>query len=136
MTEVPLLHHALGLTPGVRAFADDFWAGGQIAHTPDLFDGRIYTTIEKGLAWIGQIGFDDLRKCGVRIADDLPFESRLRGLFILSFSRTATCTNTSHGARRAALPFLSSGQRRVGLWAMAGERSGENPRHGQSSPFS
>jgi dienelactone hydrolase len=74
MTEVLLFHHAQGLTPGIRAFADELRAGGHIVHMPDLFDGRIFPRIEEGLAYIEEIGFDDLRKRGVRIADDLPFE--------------------------------------------------------------
>ena len=74
MTEILLFHHAQGLTPGIRAFADDLRAGGHIVHTPDLFGGRIFPSIEEGLAYIEKIGFDDLRKCGVRIADGLPFE--------------------------------------------------------------
>jgi dienelactone hydrolase len=74
MTEVLLFHHAQGLTPGVRAFADDLRAGGHIVHTPDLFDGRIFPSIEEGLAYIEKSGLDDLRMRGVRIADDLPFE--------------------------------------------------------------
>jgi dienelactone hydrolase len=74
MTEVLLFHHAQGLTPGVRAFADDLRAGGHIVHTPDLFDGRIFPSIEEGLAYIEKSGLDDLRMRGMRIADDLPFE--------------------------------------------------------------
>ena len=74
MTEVLLFHHAQGLTPGVGAFADNLRAGGHIVHTPDLFDGRIFPSIDEGLAYIEKIGFDDLRKRGARIADDLPFE--------------------------------------------------------------
>lgn len=74
MTEVLLFHHAQGLTSGIRAFADDLRAGGHIVHTPDLFDGRIFPSVEEGLAHIEQIGFGDLRKRGVRIADGLPFD--------------------------------------------------------------
>jgi dienelactone hydrolase len=74
MAEVLLFHHAQGLTPGIRAFADDLRADGHIVHTPDLFGGRIFPSIEEGLAYIEKIGFDDLRKCGVRIADCLPFD--------------------------------------------------------------
>lgn len=74
MAEVLLFHHAQGLTPGIRAFADDLRADGHIVHTPDLFGGRIFPSIEEGLAYIEKIGFDDLRKCGVRMADGLPFD--------------------------------------------------------------
>jgi dienelactone hydrolase len=74
MTEVLLFHHAQGLTPGVRAFADNLRGGGHIVHTPDLFGGRIFPNIEDGLAYIERIGFDNLKERGVRTADDLPFE--------------------------------------------------------------
>ena len=61
MAEVLLFHHAQGLTPGVRAFADDIRAAGHIVHTPDLFNGRTFPSIEEGLAYIGEIGFDEVR---------------------------------------------------------------------------
>jgi dienelactone hydrolase len=72
MAEVLLFHHAQGLTPGVRAFADDIRAAGHIVHTPDLFDGRTFQSIDQGLAYIGETGFDEMRERGVRFADELP----------------------------------------------------------------
>ncbi|GAA3113993.1 dienelactone hydrolase family protein [Rhizobium viscosum] len=72
MAEVLLFHHAQGLTPGVRAFADDIRAAGHIVHTPDLFDGRTFGSIDDGLAYIGETGFDEMRERGVRFADELP----------------------------------------------------------------
>jgi dienelactone hydrolase len=42
MAEVVLFHHALGLTPGVVAFADALRATGHTVHTPDLFGGRTF----------------------------------------------------------------------------------------------
>jgi dienelactone hydrolase len=72
MAEVLLFHHAQGLTPGVRAFADDLRAAGHTVHTPDLFDGRTFESIEEGLAHIREIGFDEARERGVRVADGLP----------------------------------------------------------------
>jgi dienelactone hydrolase len=74
MAEVLLFHHAQGLTPGVCAFADDLRRAGHTIHTPDLFDGRTFQSIDKGLAYIGEIGFDEMRERGVRVADELPFE--------------------------------------------------------------
>lgn len=50
MVEVLLLHHAQGLTPGVRSLADDLRAAGHTVHTPDLFDGRMFRSIDEGLA--------------------------------------------------------------------------------------
>ncbi len=72
MAEVLLFHHAQGLTPGVRAFADELRGAGHIVHTADLFDGRTFQSIEEGLAYIGGVGFDDMRERGARVADDLP----------------------------------------------------------------
>ena len=72
MAEVLLFHHAQGLTPGVRAFADELRGAGHIVHTPDLFDGRTFQSIEEGLTYIGGVGFDDMRERGARVADDLP----------------------------------------------------------------
>jgi dienelactone hydrolase len=57
MATVVLFHHALGLTPGVVAFADDLRAAGHTVHTPDLFEGRTFPSIEAGLAYAEEIGF-------------------------------------------------------------------------------
>jgi hypothetical protein len=89
MTKVLLFHRAQGLTPGEQAFAECLRGGGHSVHTPDLFDRRIFPSIEEGLAYIERIGFDSLRSSSVRIADDLPFELVLRGLLIRCASRTA-----------------------------------------------
>lgn len=51
MAEIILFHHILGLTPGVMALADDWRAAGHTVHTPDLYGGRTFDTIEKGGAF-------------------------------------------------------------------------------------
>ena len=56
MAGVVVFHHALGLTPWVRGFADDLRDAGHTVHTPDLFDGRTFDTIEEGLAWSEELG--------------------------------------------------------------------------------
>jgi dienelactone hydrolase len=72
MAEVLLFHHALGLTPGVLAFADQLRAAGHIVHTPDLFEGRTFPTLEEGIAHAGTVGFGTIIERGTRMADDLP----------------------------------------------------------------
>lgn len=52
MAEVVLYHHALGLTAGVVAFADRLRGAGHTVHTPDLFDGRIFDSLEKGMGFV------------------------------------------------------------------------------------
>src|SRR2546421_11035897 len=49
MAEVVLFHHAQGLTPGVVAFADELRRAGHTVHTPDLFGGRTFGSIEAGM---------------------------------------------------------------------------------------
>jgi len=102
MAEVLLFHHAQGLTPGVLAFADALRAGGHVVHTPDLFDGRTFGSIDEGMAHIQQAGFDALRERGVRIADDLP-----PGLVYAGFSfgvlPAQKLAQTRPGARGALL---------------------------------
>lgn len=118
MAEVLLFHHAQGLTPGIRAFADDLRADGHIVHTPDLFGGRIFPSIEDGLAYIEKIGFDDLRKCGVRMADGLPFDLVYAGFSfgVLPAQQLAQTRAKARGALlfQSCLPI--SGEWAFGLW--------------------
>ena len=72
MAEVLLFHHALGLTPGVLAFADQLRAAGHIVHTPDLFEGRTFPTLEEGVAHAEEVGFGKIIERGSRTADALP----------------------------------------------------------------
>ena len=72
MADVLLFHHAQGLTTGVRAFADELRAAGHTVHTPDLFDGNVFDTLDDGIAYARKIGFGNLLEQGVRVADDLP----------------------------------------------------------------
>ena len=74
MPEVVLFHHIRGLTDGVLAFADELRAAGHTVHTPDLFDGRTFATIEEGMAYEEETGWQDLLERGVRSADGLPNE--------------------------------------------------------------
>jgi dienelactone hydrolase len=72
MTEILLFHHAHGLTPGVRAFADELRAAGHVVHTPDLYEGRVFDDLEEGLGYARETGFGEVIGRGVRAADDLP----------------------------------------------------------------
>ena len=104
MAEVLLFHHAQGLTPGIRAFADELRAAGHTVHTPDLFDGRTFESIPDGMAFIEATGFDDLRARGVRTADELPDDLVYAGL---SFGVTIAqqLAQTRPGARGALLLY-------------------------------
>ncbi|MES2208864.1 MAG: dienelactone hydrolase family protein [Chloroflexota bacterium] len=118
MAEVLLFHHAQGLTPGIVAFADDVRAAGHTVHTPDLFDGRTFETIEAGMAHVSSVGFDALRARGVRVADDYP-----AGLVYGGFSFGVTIAQQlaqSRPGARGALLFYSclpiTGEWAFGPW--------------------
>ncbi|MFP3987994.1 dienelactone hydrolase family protein [Streptomyces sp. E11-3] len=72
MTEVVPFHHAQGLTPGVVAFADALRRAGHTVHTPDLFDGRTFATLEEGAGHAEEIGFAEVVERGVRAVEGLP----------------------------------------------------------------
>ena len=118
MAEVLMFHHAQGLTPGVRAFADELRAAGHIVHTPDLFDGRIFQSIDEGLAHIGKMGFDEMRERGVRVADDLPPALVYAG-FSFGVLPAQKLAQTRVGARGALLFYSClpiSGEWAFGPW--------------------
>ena len=102
MTEVLLFHHVQGLTEGVKAFADDLRAAGHTVHTPDLFDGRTFTTLEEGLAHAQATGFDALRERGVAVAADLDPDLVYAGLS-LGVVPAQQLAQTRPGARGALL---------------------------------
>ncbi|MGV1760733.1 dienelactone hydrolase family protein [Rhizobium sp. A22-96] len=114
MAEVLLFHHAQGLTPGVCGFADGLRAAGHIVHTPDLFDGRTFQSIEEGLAYIGEIGFDDMRERGARVADELPSALVYAG-FSFGVLPAQKLAQTRPGARGAL--FFHSCLPITGEWA-------------------
>ena len=100
MAEVVLFHHAQGLTPGVLAFADELRRAGHIVHTPDCYDGRTFDTLEDGIGYAQEIGFDEVLKRGVRAADELPPELVYAG-FSLGVMAAQQLAQTRSGARGA-----------------------------------
>lgn len=74
MAEVVVFHHVQGLTAGVQALAEELRQAGHTVHTPDLFDGRTFATIEEGMAHARETGFDVLLDRGVAVAEALPEE--------------------------------------------------------------
>jgi len=118
MAEVLLFHHAQGLTPGVRAFADELRAAGHTVHTPDLFDGRTFESIPEGMAFIQATGFDELQARGVRTADDLPADLVYAG-FSFGVMIAQQLAQTRPGARGALLFYSAvpiSGEWAFGPW--------------------
>ncbi len=102
MAEILLFHHALGQTTGFHAWADELRRAGHTVHTPDLFDGRTFGTIDEGVAYAGEVGFGEIIERGVRAAEALPSELVYAG-FSLGVLPAQKLAQTRAGARGALL---------------------------------
>ena len=102
MAEVLLFHHAQGQTAGFHAFADDLRRAGHTVHTPDLFDGRTFGSIDEGLAYAHEVGFAEIIERGERAAAALPSELVYAG-FSLGVVAAQKLAQTRPGARGALL---------------------------------
>jgi dienelactone hydrolase len=102
MAEVVLFHHAQGQTSGFHAFVDELRGAGHTVHTPDLFDGRTFGSIDEGLVYAKEVGFGELVERGVRVADGLPSELVYAG-FSLGVLPAQKLAQTRPGAKGALL---------------------------------
>ena len=104
MARVVLFHHAQGLTSGVAAFAEELRAAGHEVHTPDLFEGRTFDSIEDGMAHVGEIGFGEIVERGVGAADAIGGDLVYAG-FSLGVVPAQMLAQTRPGARGAVLCY-------------------------------
>jgi dienelactone hydrolase len=100
MAEVLLFHHAQGQTSGFLAFADELRAAGHTVHTPDLYEGKTYETIDDGVGHAREVGFGTLLERGVQSAEDLPSELVYAG-FSLGVMPAQQLAQTRPGAKGA-----------------------------------
>ena len=118
MTEILLFHHIQGLTPGVIAFADELRAAGHQVHTPDLFGGHTFPTIEDGFAYTKSDGAPDFDSLADAAAAELPAEVVYAG-FSWGVMQAQRLAQTRQGAT-GALFFEScvpiSGEWAFGPW--------------------
>jgi dienelactone hydrolase len=102
MTEVVLYHHVQGLTDGVRAFADEIRRAGHTVHTPDMFDGRTFDTIDDGMAFAREAGFGTLSERGVAAGEAIRPDVVYAG-FSFGVMAAQQLAQTRDGARGALL---------------------------------
>src|SRR4029077_3153471 len=102
MTEIALYHHVQGLTQGLRSFADELRHAGHTVHTPDLFDGRTFETIEEGMAFGRKAGFGTLAERGAAAAEEIDPKAVYAG-FSLGLIVGQELAQTRPGARGALL---------------------------------
>jgi dienelactone hydrolase len=104
MAEVVLYHHVQGLTDGVRSFADEVRQAGHTVHTPDMFDGRTFETIEEGMAFAREAGFGTLSERGVAAAEQIAPDSVYAG-FSFGVVAAQQLAQTRPAARGALLMY-------------------------------
>jgi dienelactone hydrolase len=102
MTEVVLYHHVQGLTDGVQSFADELRQAGHPVHTPDLFEGRTFDTIEQGMAFAREAGFGALADRGLAAAQGIRPDVVYAG-FSFGVMVAQQLAQTRAGARGALL---------------------------------
>jgi dienelactone hydrolase len=89
---------------------------GHTVHTPDLFDGHTFGSIEQGMAFAEQLGFpDEIFKRGAQAVDGLPNELVYAG-FSLGVLPAQMLAQTRPGARGALLFYSCLPATEFGGW--------------------
>lgn len=100
--QVVVYHSAYGLRPAIIEFADKLRAAGLLVHTPDLYDGEVFSDRNDAIRKIQELGFDRLLERARAAVEGLP-----RDLAYLGFSNGGACAElvaaTRPGARGAIL---------------------------------
>ncbi len=115
MAGVVLFHHALGLTPGIVVFADKLRRAGHTVHMPDLFEGHTFATLEDGVQYAEEIGFDEVIERGARAVEPLPTNVVYAG-FSLGVLPAQKLAQTRPGARGALLFYSCVPVSEFGVW--------------------
>ncbi|MCR8579882.1 dienelactone hydrolase family protein [Streptomyces sp. Isolate_219] len=102
MAEVLVFHHGHGLTAGVRQFAEHLRRAGHTVHAPDLYEGQVFDSLEEGIGYVENAGFDTITERGTAAAEGLPAELVYVG-FSLGVLPAQKLAQTRPGAKGALL---------------------------------
>jgi dienelactone hydrolase len=102
VAEILLYHHAQGQTPGFLAFADELRAAGHTVHTPDLYEGKTFASLDEGVDHARTVGFGTIAQRGEAAAVGLPAEL-VYGGFSLGVMPAQKLAQTRAGAKGALL---------------------------------
>ncbi len=102
MAEILLFHHAHGQTKGFHAFADGLRTAGHTVHTPDLYDGRTFPSLDEGISYARQVGFGAILERGEEAAAGLRPDLVYAG-FSLGVMPAQKLAQTRPGAKGALL---------------------------------
>ena len=118
MADVLLFHHIQGLTPGVVAFADSLRGAGHTVHTPDLYDGRTFDSIEAGAGFAQGDGAPDFDKLADEAAGALPEKLVYAGISfgVMQAQRLAQTRPGAAGALLVDSCVPISGEWAFGPW--------------------
>lgn len=85
IAEIILFHHAQGLTEGLRRLADRLRTAGHVVHTPDMYSGRTFSSLDEGLAFASRIGHDAIEEIARRAARQHPDADTTMGFSLGAF---------------------------------------------------
>jgi len=114
---VMMFHHIQGLTPGMRRLADTIRAAGHDVHTPDLYNGRLFDTIEEAAAFrkSGEVDVDALAdEAAEQLSDDLVFIGISSG--VMQAQRLAQTRSGARGAVLIESVIPITGEWAFGAW--------------------
>lgn len=115
MAHVVLFHHIQGLTPGVRSFADELRVAGHTVETPDLFEGRTFSSIEPGQEYLADVGYETILERGRLAGESAPTNSVYAG-FSLGVLSAQALAQTRPGARGALFYHACLPVAEFGTW--------------------
>jgi dienelactone hydrolase len=115
VTDVILFHHAQGLTDGVRRFADQLRRAGHQVTVPDLYDGNTFASLEEGIGYAEQVGFDTVVERGQLAAEKVPSDVVYAG-FSLGVLPAQMLAQTRPGAKGALLLHACVPASEFGPW--------------------
>lgn len=102
MAEILLIHHVAGLTEGVLALADRLRGAGHRVHSPDLYGGATFDSVEAGFAHAQSLGAEAVEAALEEAMADLPDELVHMGIS-WGVMRAQRLAQTRPGARAAIL---------------------------------
>lgn len=106
MADILLFHHANGLTDGVRSFAETLRAAGHTVQTPDLFEGRVFETVEEGVAFRDSVGREVLMGRAFAAVEGAPADLVYVGMSMGCMPATVLLLNRP-GARGAVYLYAA-----------------------------
>src|SRR5690606_35390109 len=112
------IQHNQRSSPGVKEFANELGLAGHQVHTPDLFEGRTFSSIDEGFGYAKQVGFDQLMEIAVGAVEALPDEL-VYGGFSMGVMPAQRLAQTRQGARGALLFHAAVSPQEFGAWPPA-----------------